>query len=297
MKKIPVIIDCDPGVDDLLALKIAFGSPLLDIRLVTSVAGNVSIENTTNNAVYLTKTFGGDIPVAKGFTAPGGFKDASNVHGATGLGGFSVPELGYSSEQTDAVTAIFDELSASDEKVTLLTLGPLTNIAMLIREYPGICAKIERIYAMIASIDGTGNVDDNAEFNAHCDPEALDTVIKSGMEIVFAPMHLGREAKLPCSAILDRGTGELREMLECIFGGYKDSAAGDGFVAMYDANAVEALIRPELYRFVRCRPTVNTTDSPGRTFLIPDGEGKCEYVEIRELSMLQSAMLDDIFAD
>lgn len=296
--RIPIIIDADPGVDDALALKMAFGSPKLDIRLLCSVAGNVSIRFTTANALFLTKKYGGDIPVARGSASPLSRQavDASSVHGASGIGDYVIPAHDYRLDSEEGVEAMYAALKAAEEPVTLVTLGPLTNIAALLAGHPDALGKIGRIYAMIASVDGTGNITPYAEFNAYCDPEALDAVVKSGAEIVFAPMHLGRDAKLSQGDILARGAGsEFGGMLERIFAGYQDDAAGEGYVAMYDANAVEALLRPEQYDFIRCTPEVNVTDKPGQTFLRPDGEGKCFYLEIRDPASLAEAMLADLF--
>ena len=298
LKKTPIIIDTDPGVDDALALKMAFGSEALDIRLVCSVAGNVAIDRTTMNALFLTKKYGGDIPVARGSASPLSREatDASGVHGASGIGDYVIPEHDYRPEPGDGVEVMAAALAAAGEKVTLITLGPLTNIAALLARHPESLEKIERIYAMIASVDGTGNITPYAEFNAYCDPEALDAVVRSGAELIFAPMHLGREARLAQADILARGgDGEFASMLGQIFRGYRDDAAGEGYVAMYDANAVEALLHPECYDFIPCTPEVNLSERPGQTFLRRDNAGRARYLEIRDRAALEEQMLSDLF--
>ncbi len=298
MEKIPLIIDTDPGVDDALALKIAFESPLLDIRMVCSVAGNVSIDRTTANALFLTKRYGGDIPVARGSGSPlsRAATDASSVHGASGIGNYVIPEHGYKLDSEDGVESIYSALRTVGKPATLLTLGPMTNIATLLSRHPDAEGLIERIYAMIASVDGTGNITEYAEFNAYCDPEALDAVVRSGIDVVFAPMHLGRDAKLSQKDIIEHGRGsEFGGMLAKIFEGYRDDAAGEGYVAMYDANAVEAIIRPELYEFVRCTAEVDTGEFPGRTFLRPNENGRYHYIDIKDVDRLAEAMLEDMF--
>ena len=300
MGRIPLIIDADPGVDDALALKIAFGSPKLDVRLVCSVAGNVGIGRTTANALFLTKRYGGDIPVVRGSGSPLSRQatDASSVHGASGIGDYVIPEHDYKLDSEDGVEAMYEALKCAGEPVTLLTLGPLTNIATLLARHPDAPKYVKRVYAMIASVDGTGNITEYAEFNAYCDPEALDAVIRSGMDVVFAPMHLGRDAKLAQKDILERGKGtEFGDMLDQIFRGYIDEAAGKGYVAMYDANAVEAIIHPELYDFVRCTAEVDTGDHPGRTFLRPDAAGRYSYIEIKDTDVLAKAMLADLYPE
>ena len=294
-KKLPLIIDTDPGVDDTLAMRILFGSDELDIRLVCSVAGNVSIDLTTVNTLYLTRLWGGDIPVARGCASPLGV-DAAYVHGAGGLGGYKLPPQSYAPDLTDAVEAMYGAIGASADPVTFITFGPLTNIGALLKKHPDVKDKITRIYAMIASKDGTGNITPYAEFNAYCDPPALRAVVDAGIETVFAPMHLGRESKLPMSELLSRAEGtDMAVMMKDMFAGYRDSAAGDGYVAMYDANAAEALLRPELYDFVRCGATVNVTDKPGQTFLTADPDGKFFRIEIRDKEKLADAMYEDLF--
>ena len=300
MGRIPLIIDADPGVDDALALKIAFGSPKLDVRLVCSVAGNVGIGRTTANALFLTKRYGGDIPVVRGSGSPLSRQatDASSVHGASGIGDYVIPEHGYKLDSEDGVEAMYEALKGAGEPVTLLTLGPLTNIATLLARHPDAPKYVKRVYAMIASVDGTGNITEYAEFNAYCDPEALDAVIRSGMDVVFAPMHLGRDAKLAQKDILERGKGtEFGDMLDQIFRGYIDEADGKGYVAMYDANAVEAIIHPELYDFIRCTAEVDTGEFRGRTFLRPDAAGRYSYIEIKDTDVLAKAMLADLYPE
>ena len=297
-KKIPLIIDTDPGVDDALALKMAFGSPRLDIRLICSVAGNVNIRNTTANALFLTKKYGGDIPVVRGSASPLSRQaaDASGVHGASGIGDYVIPAHDYRLASEDGIETMYGALRAAGEKVTLITLGPLTNIATLLDKHPDAISMLGRVYAMIASVDGTGNITPYAEFNAYCDPEALDAVVRSGAELVFAPMHLGRVARLAQADILTRGAGsEFGDMLAQIFRGYRDDAAGEGYVAMYDANAVEALLHPEMYDFIRCTAEVNLTDRPGQTFLRPDPAGRAFFLEIKDTATLGEAMLTDLF--
>ena len=297
-QSIPLIIDADPGVDDALAMKIAFGSPRLDIRLVCSVAGNVGIGFTTANALYLTKKYGGDIPVVRGSASPLSRQavDAASVHGAGGIGNYVIPPHGYALTPGDGIEAMYEALKAAGEPVTLATFGPMTNIATLLARHPDAAGCIGRIVAMIASVDGTGNITDYAEFNAYCDPEALAAVVASGVEIVFAPMHLGRAAKLAQADILARGRGsDFGGMLAQIFSGYKDDAAGAGYVAMYDANVMEAILHPELYDFVRCSAQVDTGARPGQTFLRPDPAGRYFYLELRDPDAAARSMLDDLF--
>lgn len=298
MDRIPVIIDTDPGVDDTVALKMALEDPRLDVRLVCSTAGNVNIDDTTANALYIVRTFGGSVRVARGVGKPlyRELHDAADVHGAKGLGGFAVPQNDYRVDDADAVDAMHEVLSASETGMTLITLGPMTNIAALLMRYPDAAKKIRSVYAMIASVDGSGNVTPYAEFNAYCDPEALQTVLHSGLDLVFAPMQLGTDTRIAQKDILRAGQGtQFGQMLCDIFSGYHESAAGEEYLAMYDANAVFALSHPEYYRFVRCTAQVDINEYPGRTVLAETENGPFRYLTAKENDALAAAMLAHMF--
>ncbi len=294
--KTPVIIDTDPGIDDALALNIALRSAGLDVLLVCSVAGNVSLDLTTANALYLTGLYGNGVPVARGCSGPRtDGSDASSVHGAGGIGSFVIPKHPYSLLSEPGIHAIRAKLHSAAVPVTLITLGPLTNIAALLTLDPAVSQKISRIIAMIGSVDGTGNITPYAEFNAWCDPLSFGTVLKSGIPLVFAPMQLGLEVKLSKSDLLSRAQDSAsRDMVSDMLSGYHDPAAGEGFVAMYDANAVEALLHPALYSFTPCRAQLDLTDRPGQTRFIPDPAGPYSFLQIRDRSRLAAAMLDDL---
>lgn len=147
MKKIPVIIDCDPGVDDALALMMAFAKKELDIKAITSVSGNVGIEYTTHNARLVAGILGMDVPVAMGaakpIIAPKRFAD--KTHGSDGFGGasslFDENHLAPLSDK-NAVELIADVLRNSEEKVTIIAIGPLTNIAVFLMAHPELKDKI-----------------------------------------------------------------------------------------------------------------------------------------------------------
>lgn len=297
MNKIPVIIDSDPGVDDAVALVMALNSDKLDVKMVCSTAGNVSIDYTTANTLFITKRFGGDVPVGKGLGHPVSrqFVDASDVHGAGGVGGFVIPNHDYKIDYEDGISAMYDELMKAEEPVTLITLGPLSNIAELLTKHPEAAEKIKVISAMIASYNGRGNVTEYAEFNAYCDPEALDIVVKSGVPMTFAPMHIGNETKLLQADILDKTAGTyFGEMMTDIFKDYHELAAGEEYLAMYDSNAVFSLISPEYYNFVPCTVTVNTDDKPGQTIMDEISESKYHYLTAKDSRELAGAMLKEV---
>ena len=214
MKKIPVIIDCDPGHDDMMALVLAYGSQKLDIRAVTTVAGNNTIRNTTQNALNVLHYIGADeIPVAMGYqdpmvrshaqvmesfmasrkkmrpqeTVPAEEKKitGASVHGVSGMDGFTFPaENPKKTCGLHSVEMMAKVLRESDEKVTLIATGPLTNLGFLVRLYPELLEKIERISLM----GGTSEFVLSRpfmEFNTFVDAEATKIVFESGVPITM----------------------------------------------------------------------------------------------------------------
>lgn len=190
MRKIPVIIDCDPGHDDMVALILALGSECLDVKLITNVAGNKVIEKVTNNTLNILNYCGADVEVAAGARRPlvRGYErtDIEGAHGLSGLDGFEFPKENplQVSERT-ALEAAADILKRSEEKVTFICTGPLSNMGLLIRAYPDLCnEKIEQISLM----GGTCHfilTKPFMEFNTYFDAEASKIVFESGIPVIM----------------------------------------------------------------------------------------------------------------
>ncbi len=191
----PVIIDCDPGHDDAIALLLAFASDKIDVKAVTIVAGNQTLEKTLNNALKVLSFANIDVPVAKGFEKPL-MRDliiAPEVHGESGLDGPELPEPTLKPSDLSAIELIAKVLRESDEKVTLIPTGALTNIARFLLCYPELKDKIERISLMGGACFG-GNWTPAAEFNILVDPEAADIVFKSGIPITMCGLDVTHKA-------------------------------------------------------------------------------------------------------
>lgn len=196
MKKQPIIIDTDPGIDDALAIAIALFSGELDVKLITTVAGNVSLEHVTNNTLKLLSFWEKDIPVAAGADRPliEPLVDASNVHGVTGMEGFDFPEPKKELLlEEHAVNAMRRVIMESPEPITLVPIAPLTNIALLFTMYPEVKKNIKEIVMMGGSA-GRGNKGVMSEFNIATDPEAAKIVFDSGLPIVMAGLDVGWKA-------------------------------------------------------------------------------------------------------
>jgi inosine-uridine nucleoside N-ribohydrolase len=191
-----VILDCDPGHDDAIALLLALGSPEVQLLGVTTVSGNQTLENTTANAIRVLEHLGrGDIPVAAGADRPlvRERRVAANVHGETGLDGPDLPPPGREPVAGHAIDWIANTLSAGSAPVTLVPTGPLTNIALLLSRYPDLTEKIERIVLMGGAI-GVGNTTPAAEFNIWADPEAARRVFSSGPDITMVGLDVTHKA-------------------------------------------------------------------------------------------------------
>lgn len=249
MEKRPIIIDTDPGIDDALAIAIALFSEELDVKLISTVAGNVSLENVTNNALKLLSFWEKDIPVAAGADRPliEPLVDASNVHGVTGMEGYDFPEPKKELLlEEHAVNAMRRVIMESAEPVTLVPIAPLTNIALLFTMYPEVKANIKEIVMMGGSA-GRGNKGVMSEFNIATDPEAAKIVFDRGLPIVMAGLDVGWKALVyPEDSAKLMEMGRTGEMAYCLFKKYRGGTFGTG-LKMYDSCAVAYLLCPELF--------------------------------------------------
>lgn len=184
----PLIIDCDPGVDDAIALLLAFASPAeFDLLGLTIVAGNVPLALTQANArrlCHLAQRT--DVPVYAGCPRPllRSLVTAEEIHGSTGLGGVDLPEPTMPLQSQHAVAFLIDRLTRPSAPVTLATLGPLTNLAVALIQCPEIAEGIEQVVMMGGSL-GPGNITPAAEFNIYADPHAAKVVVDAGLPLTM----------------------------------------------------------------------------------------------------------------
>jgi pyrimidine-specific ribonucleoside hydrolase len=192
----PVIIDCDPGHDDALAIALALARPELRVLGLTTVGGNAGLDKTTLNALRVLALLGRpDVPVAAGAALPlvRPLETAPEVHGESGLEGADLPDPVTAPRPEGALEFLRATLAASPEPVTLIPTGPLTNIALLLRAYPEIAPKIGHICLMGGSM-GAGNWTPAAEFNIWVDPEAARIVFRSGLPITMCGLDVTHKA-------------------------------------------------------------------------------------------------------
>lgn len=248
MKK-PIILDVDTGIDDGVAIMLGALCESLDIKFICTSFGNTTAKNSAINTANLLSHIGkNDKKIVVGSTS-GLLKKRPNinVHGKNGLGDYPFPKQNFVFE-TDFLEAYKTTIMSSAEKVVVLVLGPITNLARVLKKHPEVKNNIEQVVFMGSSLKKYG--DDEipyAGFNVACDPEAMEIVLHSGLEIVFCPNDLGKKYRLsPRELEIMRNTNKTGEMLYAIFKEYKDRLVFDG-VAMYDSTTIYYLINPKDY--------------------------------------------------
>ena len=299
-KKLPIILDTDPGFDDTMAMLILYKyKDMFDIKLICSTAGNTPINITTRNVQFFAKTFFKGVKVAKGLKNPlvkQNCSDASNVHGDGGLGEFNPGPQKYPYKE-DSAKAMYDTLRKSKEPITLITLGPMTNIARLLISYPDIKPKIREIYSMIGSITGRGNITPCAEFNSYFDPEAFDIVAKSNIPITFNTIESGEISRFDREKFLripSRST--ISSLIKSIIHGTTEINDPKS-IFMYDLSSVYSIIKPEFYNFTRCDVKVFTdADYSGRCIMTDNPQGIHRYQTIKDIEKLKKSITNDLFS-
>jgi inosine-uridine nucleoside N-ribohydrolase len=247
---IPIVLDCDPGHDDAIALLLALASPELDLLAVTTTYGNQTLEKTTANAIRVLELAGRtDVPVAAGADRPltRELTVAAHVHGESGLDGPALPPARLEPVGQQAVDFLVERVVGSPDPVTLVPTGPLTNIALLLDRIGG--ENIERIVLMGGSI-AEGNMTPAAEFNIWCDPEAAQRVFGSSLDVTMIGLDVTHQALLtPAVAERLRATGRIgvfvAELVKFFSVYHRETYGWDG-APIHDAVAVAHLLLPDL---------------------------------------------------
>ncbi|MDP9262526.1 MAG: nucleoside hydrolase [Actinomycetota bacterium] len=266
----PIVIDCDPGHDDAIAILLALASPEVELRGITTVAGNQTLEKTTRNALKVLELAGRtDIPVAAGADAPlkRTLRVAANVHGESGLDGPDLPEPTTKPVEGHAADLLNEWLEPG---VVLVPTGPLTNVAVLLERHPAVKQRLERIVWMGGAL-AEGNVTPAAEFNAFVDPEAAAAVFGSGIPVTMIGLDITHKA-LFTRAHADRlrGTGHAGRAvaeLSDFFQRFHESRYGFDGSPIHDALAVAEVIDPSLVTRLECNVEIETASQycDGRT--------------------------------
>jgi inosine-uridine nucleoside N-ribohydrolase len=264
---IPIVIDCDPGHDDAIAILLALASPEVELRGISTVAGNQTLDKTTRNALKVLELAARtDVPVVAGADAPlrRTLRTAANVHGESGLDGPDLPEPTTKTVGGDVVDVLADWLEPG---VVLVPTGPLTNVARLLQRHPQAAERIVWMGGAVAE----GNVTPAAEFNAFVDPEAAAAVFDSGIDLTMIGLDITHKALFDSThAERLRGTGRagkaVAELADFFLEFHRRRYRFDG-APIHDAMAVAHVIDPTLVTTVECNISIETESQfcDGRT--------------------------------
>ncbi|MHB2111634.1 pyrimidine-specific ribonucleoside hydrolase RihA [Raoultella planticola] len=255
---LPIILDCDPGHDDAIAIVLALASPELDVKAITSSAGNQTPEKTLRNVLrMLTLLQRQDIPVAGGARKPlmRELIIADNVHGESGLDGPALPEPDFAPQSVTAVELMAKTLRESPQPVTIVATGPQTNVALLLNSHPELHDKIARI-VMMGGAMVLGNWQPAAEFNIYVDPEAAEIVFQSGIPVVMAGLDVTHRAQIHGLDIERfRQLGNpvatiVAELLDFFMEYHKDAKWGFTGAPLHDPCTIAWLLKPHLFTSV-----------------------------------------------
>ena len=275
---LPIIIDSDPGLDDALAIGLAVARPELNLLAVTTVGGNADVRHCTTNALRLLELYGAaDVPVAEGAAMAifGDVVRATEIHGEAGIGRTVLPPSGAQATIENAVDLMARILREHPEPVTIVPIGPLTNIALLLRLHPELRERIAHLCIMGGSI-GDGNATVSAEFNIYADPEAAAIVFESGIPITMMGLDVTHMAVLykPSSARF-RGLGTRSAMIGAELLDFALDREGQWYgtprMSVHDAVAVAHLAIPDLVGVADYSVRVDTGHGPARGRTVCDG--------------------------
>ncbi len=247
-----IIIDTDPGVDDAIALMYAIKSENFNINLLSSAGGNGPIENITANAIFLTELLGADIPVVEGSPTPLNRPSsyATGAQGKSGLGGFSYNRKKLTKKAVDgeACDVIFEKLIENKTPTTIISIGPMTNLAKMLQKHPT-CKKYIKQIVFESGTKEKIYGKPYKSFNVGYDPEAADVVLKSGIKLVMIPMELGHIAYLDKEDIKHfKHTNKTGKIYAKMFKKYKDFHVGHLGAAVHDVVAIYYLVHPEYFK-------------------------------------------------
>jgi len=262
-EKMKIIIDTDPGVDDAMAILMVLAAPNIEVLAITTVAGNSTIENVSKNAKYLLEIAGrADIPIFVGESSPLEKKlITANVHGETGLGDINLTKSENVTSEVSAAEKIAELVERNRGQITILALGPLTNIAKMLLANRDLEKKIKQLVIMGGAIDVAGNKSRVAEFNFFVDPDAAKIVFESSVPKVLVPLDLCNQVIMQESEIGQLGKGKIGNILQKMLRPYiRNIAKFEGIkgAVMYDPLAAYYLINQSAFRTAKMNIVIET---------------------------------------
>jgi len=298
-EKIKVIIDTDPGVDDAACLIYAFKDENVDVKLLTTVAGNISLERATRNTLHLLDLYKENIPVAKGAdkamfrVSP----TAEFIHQEEGLGGYIPPKTSDRKLLNEhAVEAMYRVIMDGNGDIIPIVLGPQTNVGLLIERYPEVVKKIPKIVFMGGSPFGHPDYPDHISFNISSDPEAFKIVLDSGIPLLMLPSDVGRrKAHLDEEFVYNLGKiNDTGKLLRDMYVKYWEPGYPNKRVATNDTLALFALVYPKMFTFKKTSVSVSIDQTPGKTLVDFDGIGNVDFVTEVDREAFLNLLISDL---
>ena len=308
-KKIKCIIDCDPGVDDAVAIALSLYDRIMDIKLITTLNGNLDLNSVTRNVLHILEKFKrSDIPVAKGANKPMGrsMPNATFIHQKHGLGGYVPPEnVSIHPIEKSAVDAMYEVIKKHPNDISIVALGPHTNVGQLIKDHPDVVNMVNHIYCEGCAAFGNKiekHWNNYISFNASTDALAMKIVMECGIPITIIPSRMGREL----ANFNEKEVFAIKELNDVgrfffeMYNQYWEHNYKDRRIATNDTCAVLALREPSLFKTKKAFVSVNTDDMYGRTDFNFDKNGNVEYAykvnrkKMKECFFRAIKKLDDI---
>lgn len=266
----PIILDTDPGIDDAVALAVLHHYRADEVRLIVAGYGNIAKEHTVQNALTMCSLLKWDVPVlpASGGPVKGGYETAAHIHGSDGLGGLFLSENKKTPVSTDDWLLYCYQTICEAGYVDYITLGPLTNLAMLLTRFPDVKRHLGKVVTMGGGID-MGNVRPFAEFNIFCDPQSAALVLREIDDLALVPLNTTSTVAFTLPQIEEIGqqdTALARAMQKILTANYHACVRyGESGSTMHDSTAVLYYLFPALFTVQQCGIDVNCSDEPGRT--------------------------------
>ncbi|KAF5058738.1 Pyrimidine-specific ribonucleoside hydrolase RihA [anaerobic digester metagenome] len=292
MPKIPIIIDCDPGVDDAYAIMLAHSFPGFDIRAITPVAGNVEYQHTTRNALDLADMLGMETRVAKGADRPLiiELQTAGEIHGGNGMAGYTLPMAKRDYDPMKAWDVMYEEAKKFPGELEIIAVGPLTNVAIAIMKYSDLKEYVKRIVIMGGSAT-VGNHSQYGEFNIWVDPHAAEIVFHSGIPVTMFGLNATRQSALTSEEMyeMEQPDTSVRGLIAGInhyVFGLRDGKDWGGTITLHDAITVAYLMDES---FAQTKPAYVTCEYTGKNTYgqtVCDFKGLCGKAPNVEVAMV-----------
>ncbi len=295
MKK-KVIIDSDPGIDDLLAISVALASDNLDVLAISSVFGNVSLENTTENMKLIVSMFNKDIPIIKGSSKPliRDRKESSIVHGSDGLANLRLKYSDHISDEVKVSEGLIHlyNLIKSHDKINIIALGPLTNIAKLLLFDESIKDHIDQIHIMGGG-DRVGNITKLSEFNFYSDSEAAKIILNSDLDIYLSSLDVTKKVYFNSSEL--DSFKDTNDKLRLIKDSLRFYVSFDPY--LHDVTSVLSLSKPELFKFEKTSVNIlnSNDDSDGMLYKLDLNNNLINYVDTNNRKKIIEYIFDLLY--